>query len=197
MVGIMRFLVRLSNTRKYAPSDRKQLSSLAYAAVRALGADVGNLRVSSSAVELDLLLDSQVNVDKVVRALEEPIGPKLTIRQLDVQNVPMESAEAIKLGFALFNEERYWESHEALEEAWRRSTGAEKEILQGIILLAAALVHLQKGENDVALSVMKRGYAKLAGHSGEHFRVDISALKETVGRMLTGSPDFFKITTTS
>lgn len=190
-------MVRLSNRRKYAPSDRKQLSTVAYAAVRALGADVGNLRVSSAAVELDLLLDFQANVDKAVGALEERIGPKLTIRQLDVQNVPMESAEAIKLGFALFNEERYWESHEALEEAWRRSTGAEKEILQGIILLAAALVHLQKSEHDVALSVMKRGYEKLAGHSGEHFRVDISALKETVGRMLTGSPDFFKITTTS
>jgi len=190
-------LVRLSNKGKYAPSDRKQLSTLAYAAVRALGADVGNLRVSSSAVELDLLLKSQANVDKAVGALEERIGPKLTIRQLDVQDVPMESAEAIKLGFALFNEERYWESHEALEEAWRRSAGAEKEILQGIILLAAALVHLQKGEDDVTLSVMKRGYEKLAGHSGEHFRVDISALKETIGRMLTGSPNFFKITTTS
>ena len=172
------------------------MSSLAYGAVRPLGADVGNLRVSSSAVELDLLLDSQADVGKAVRALEEQIGPKLTIRQLDVHVVPMENAEATKLGIALFNEERYWESHEALEEAWRRSTGAEKEILQGIILLAAALVHLQKDEHDVALSVMKRGYEKLARHSGEHFQVDISAIKETVARMLSGHPAFFKIKST-
>ncbi len=197
MVEMMRFLVRLSNGRKYTPLDRKRLTSLAYRGVRALGADVGNLHVSSSAVELDLLLDSQTNLDKAVRALEDEIGPSLTIRQLDLQNVPIESAAAVKLGLALFNEERYWESHEALEAAWRQSTGAEKEILQGIILLAAALVHLQKNEHDIALSVMKRGYEKLAEHRGEHFRVDISALKETVARMLSSRPEFFKITTSS
>jgi tetratricopeptide (TPR) repeat protein len=159
-----------------------------------LGADVGNLRISSSAVELDLLLSSQANLDEAVRALEKQLGPKLTVRQLDVQSVPLENPEAIKLGFALFNEERYWESHEALEEAWRRTSGDEKEILQGIILLAAAFVHLQKGERDVALSVMKRGYEKLAGHNGRHFQIDLSALKETVRRMLAEGPDFFKIT---
>lgn len=194
----MRYLVRLSNRRKYAPSDRKRLSYLAYNRVRTLGADVGNLRVSSSAVELDLLLNSQVDIDMAVRALEEQIGPKLTVRQLDLRNVPMESAAAVRLGIALFNEERYWESHEALEEAWRLSTGAEKEILQGVILLAAALVHLQKDERDIALSVMRRGYERLARHSGEHFQLDISAVNEIVARMLRASRlDFFKIATTS
>jgi hypothetical protein len=194
----MRYLVRLTNERKYASSDRKRLSSLAYRAVQALGADVGNLRVSSSAVELDLLLDSQVDMDMAVRVLEEQIGPKLAIRPLDLPNVPMESSAAIKLGIGLFNEERYWESHEALEEAWRPSTGAEREILQGVILLAAALVHLQKDEPEIALSVMKRGYEKLAGHSGEHYQIDISILKETVARMLSaGRLDFFKIATTN
>src|SRR5208337_4628596 len=173
----MRFLVRLSNEREYVPADRHRLTSLAYEAVRPLGGDIGNLRISSSAVELDLLIDSKANSDRAVQALEDEIGSLVTIRELDVETALMENAEAVKLGLALFNEERYWESHEALEAAWRRSSGSEKEILQGIILLAAALVHLQKDEHDITLSVMKRGYEKLAEHRGEHFRVDISALK--------------------
>ncbi len=190
----MRFLVRLSNGRKYLPADREQLTSVAYEAVRGLGGDVGNLRVSSSAVELDLLLDSKPALEKAVQALEVKIGPSVTVKQLDVENPPIGNNESIELGLALFNEERYWESHEALEQAWRRLTGPEKEILQGVILIAAALVHLQKNEHDITLSVMRRAYDKLNPYDGEHFGVDISILKSNVARMLSaGRSDFFKI----
>ncbi len=190
----MRFLVRLSNGRKYAPVDTRRLTSLAYKAAQVFGGDVGNLRVSSSAVELDLLIKSKTNLEKAIEALEDSIGPSLTLRQLDVESLPVENIEAIKLGLDLFNEERYWESHEALEFAWRRTLGPEKEILQAIILLAVALVHLQKNELDITLSVMKRAYSKLTVCVGEHFSVEIPALKENVARMLSaGHPDFFKI----
>ena len=190
----MRFLVRLSNERKYVPADRHRLTSLAYEAVRLLGGDIGNLRISSSAVELDLLIDSKANLDRAVQALEDKIGSLVTIRELDVETAIMENAEAVKLGLALFNEERYWESHEALEAAWRRSSGSEKEILQGIILLAAALVHLQKSEQDITLSVMNRAYEKLEKYDNEHFGINLSPLKEKVmGMISSGRPAFFKI----
>jgi predicted metal-dependent hydrolase len=190
----MRFLVRLSNERKYVPADRHPLTSLAYEAVRSLGGDIGNLRISSSAVELDLLIDSMANLDKAVQVLGDKVGSLLTIRELDVETAIMENSEAVKLGLALFNEERYWESHEALEAAWRRSSGSEKEILQGIILLAAALVHLQKSEQDITLSVMKRAYEKLEKYHNEHFGINLSALKEEVMAMISlGQPAFFKI----
>lgn len=157
---------------------------------------MGNLRVSKSAVELDLLLDSKTNLDKAVQLLEGKIGPSLTIRQLNLESLPIESLEAVKVGLDLFNEERYWESHEALELAWRKASGPEKEILQGIILLAAALLHLQKNEPDIALSVMKRAYGKLVGHHGEYFGIDLGPLNEKVSKVLSaGRPDFFKIET--
>lgn len=172
------------------------MTSQAYEAVRALGGDVGNLRVSKSAVELDLLLDSKTNLDKAVQLLEETLGLSLTIRQLDFETLRIGSPEAVRAGLDLFNEERYWESHEALEVAWRKAFGDEKEVLQGIILLAAALVHLQKNEPDIALSVMKRAYAKLAEHHGEYFGIDTGPLNEKVSRMLsTAHPVFFKIDT--
>ncbi len=192
----MRFLIRLANDGKYKPADRQTLTSEAYQAVRGFGGDVGNLRISSSAVELDLLLDSKSTLERAVQVLEEKIGSSVTIKHLDVETSPIGNDEAIHLGFALFNEERYWESHEALEQAWRRLSGPEKEILQGIILIAAALVHLQKNEVDVTLSVMRRAYDKLNPHDGEHFGLDISNLKRLVARMLSAAqPSFFKIET--
>jgi hypothetical protein len=94
----------------------------------------------------------------------------------------------------LFNEERFWESHEALESAWRRVSGADKEILQGIILLAAALVHLQKNEIAVTISVMGRAHRKLTPYHSEHFGINIDNLCDNVSRMISaGHPNFFKI----
>jgi predicted metal-dependent hydrolase len=109
---------------------------------------------------------------------------------------PIENTEAINLGIDLFNEERYWESHEALESAWKKSTGDEKEVLQGLILLAAALVHWQKNEELVALSVMKRAREKLVSHRKEYFGIDIADLAEKLDKMLAANkPEFFRLIT--
>jgi hypothetical protein len=192
----VRFLLRFRNDAKALPSDRKRLNVLAYQTVQSLGADVGNLRISSSAIELDLLLESDEGLQEATRLLEEKLGPFLTSRKLDVESSPMEKGEAIRQGIVLFDEERYWESHEALESAWLISSGAEKEVLQGLILLAAAFVHLQKGEEGVALSVMQRAYDKLAGHTGSYFELDVAALKAEIQRMLSArNPVFFRIAT--
>ena len=43
----------------------------------------------------------------------------------------------------------FGECHEALEGAWKQSIGDEKELIQGLILVAAALVHYQKDENAI------------------------------------------------
>ena len=193
----MRFLLRLSNKGKYTPADQKKLTTRAYETVRSLGADIGNLRVSSSAVEFDLLLDSKESLNEALKALEREIGPILTMRELDVETTAhVGSEDAISLGLKLFNEERYWESHEALEIAWRRFSESEKEVLQGIILVAAALVHLQKNDPEVALSVLQRAYGKLAASQRKQFGVDIAALKQKIASMLSsGHPTFFTIET--
>jgi hypothetical protein len=190
----MRFLVRLSNGTKLAPKDARELTLRSYEAVKEFGGDVGNLRVSSSAVELDLLLESKANLQAATQSLESKLGPLLTLRELDMPGSQMEAGEAIREGILLFNEERFWESHEALESAWRRASGADKEILQGIILLAAAFVHLQKNEIAVSLSVMGRVHSKLTGYHSEHFGINIDNLRDDVSRMiLAGHPDFLKI----
>ncbi len=190
----MRFLIRLANRSHVTPAETRQLSKLAYETVKTYGADVGNLRVSSSAVEFDLLINSDDKLQTALKALETRVGPILTLRKLDVVVPAIENAEAIKLGIGLFNEERYWESHEALESAWKKSTGDEKEVLQGLILLAAALVHWQKNEEIVALSVMRRAREKLVSHRAEYFGIDLADLIEKLDRMLAANrPEFFKL----
>jgi hypothetical protein len=190
----MRFLVRLLNDTKLTPQDARELTLRSYEAVKEFGGDVGNLRVSSAAIELDLLLASKANLKAATQSLENNLGSLLTLRELDLPVPQMEAGEVIREGIQLFNEERFWESHEALESAWRRASGADKEILQGIILLAAALVHLQKNEVAVTLNVMGRAHSKLTPYHSDHFGIDIDNLRGDVSRMISqGHPDFLKI----
>jgi hypothetical protein len=191
----MRFLTRFSNDR-HSPADVKVLSSFAYESVKSLGGDVGNVRVSSYAIELDLLIDSKSKLQDAVHALESNLGPLLTLRELDVPGLQLEVEEEIRRGIELFNSERYWESHEALEYAWRRAAGAEKEVLQGLILAAAALVHLQKNEKEVALGVMGRAYDKLRGRPADRTGIDVENLRDEISRMISArNPEFVKIKT--
>lgn len=189
----MRFLVRLKNDRSFSPKDSKRLTLEIYEAVKGLGVDVGNLRVSSWAVEFDLLADSKRSVDRAVSVLLNQVGGLLTLRELDKPSRQQNSEEAISVGISLFNEERYWESHESFESAWLTVVGSVREVLQAIILLAAALVHLQKDEFDIALSITRRADAKLP-NCGVLFQIDLEQLKVMISRILVeGRPIFFKL----
>jgi len=163
------------------------LSLGAFDVVKQFGGDVGNLRVSSYAIELDVLLESKSNLQDTVQGLEASLGRLLTLRELDTPVTQLDVNEEIRNGVELFNSERYWESHEALEYAWRKASGSEKEVLQGVILVAAALVHLQKDEREVALSVMQRALEKLSGKESVYFEMDIEDLRNELSRMLSAS----------
>src|SRR5208282_4417943 len=190
----MRYLIRLKNGIGAVPRDTRSLSRLAYESVKGLGEDIGNLRINPSAVELDLLLNSPENLNPAIEILESKIGPSLTIRQLDTDMPKMEKGAALRLGIDLFNQERYWESHEALESVWLTAIGREKELLQGLILAAAAFVHLQKGEDDVALSILSRASEKFRNDNGSYSGIDISKLEKIISSMLSScKPAVFKI----
>ena len=194
VVEQMRYLLRLRNCNGAVPRDSASLSKLAYDSVKDLDEDVGNLRISSLAVELDLLLISNANLAAAVERLEGKIGPLLTIRQLDVYAPKMDKQAAVRAGIDLFNEERYWESHEALESVWLTAVGREKELLQGLILTAAALVHMQKDEDTVAVSILSRAVEKISINRGAYFGIEIGRLEETIRAMIASrKPVVFKI----
>jgi uncharacterized protein len=52
---------------------------------------------------------------------------------------------ALARGVELFNAHRFWDAHEAWEELWLKSEGDQKQFLQGLIQLAAAYHHVQRG----------------------------------------------------
>ena len=44
-------------------------------------------------------------------------------------------------GLKLFNEKKFFEAHEELEDAWRQETGEIRDLFQGILQVAVAFLH--------------------------------------------------------
>jgi hypothetical protein len=81
-----------------------------------------------------------------------------------------------------FNSERYWECHETLESVWRPAKGDEKSLVQGIILVCAALVHEQRREPSVALGIYRHALPPISWQERRYYSIDIPSLRGNVER---------------
>ncbi len=75
------------------------------------------------------------------------------------------TADPLRRGLALFNDGRFFEAHEALEDAWRAtpSQSDRRRHLQGLVQLAVAFHHASRQNYAGARSVLSRGLRNLRG----------------------------------
>ncbi len=72
------------------------------------------------------------------------------------------TARALEAGRALLGAGRHFEAHEAWEDAWREEQGAARQLLQGLIQVAAGLHHAGTGNRAGALKLLASGLELLA-----------------------------------
>jgi len=77
-------------------------------------------------------------------------------------------------GIELFNNEEYFESHEAWEDIWVTTTGRVRTFYQGLIQAAVALCHYERGNLRGALRLYKAAIEKLEGFQPEFMSLNVS-----------------------
>ncbi len=82
-----------------------------------------------------------------------------------------------------FNDGFYFESHETLEDLWMVTPWPERQFFQGIIQLAAALVHFARREHPGILKLLDASAEKLRDFTPEQFGVQTSPLVMDIERM--------------
>ena len=176
----LRWLVRFLASE--TPKDSLLASVRALA--RSVGAEARNPKwTSHGALELDLFCPTDADFETFLAAVGPIAGTEFVT---DLNRAPeyLPDNEILEKARGLFNAERYWECHEALESLWRQKRGEEKRVLQGIILVCAAYVHHQKGEEDVALSVLGRGAKLLESPLQKYGVFDLAFIRMEVRRAL-------------
>lgn len=171
-------MVHLHNERY----DRHDATSILQQA-RSLTSDditVRDVRVSKMHIEMDITIPDGALNDTIVAV--RPIGDMLDAHRIINEQVIKE--EAIQDGITYFNAERFWESHEAFEAAWKECFDREKDLVQGIILAAAGFVHYQKSQDVICLSIFNRALQKLSPCTGVYHSMDVERLKAKLHDMV-------------
>lgn len=83
-------------------------------------------------------------------------------------------------GLKLFNEGRYFEAHEALEDAWKEERGAIRNLYRGILQVAVVYLHVTRRNYSGALKVHERSKRWLKDWPNECRGIDVDRLRKDV-----------------
>jgi predicted metal-dependent hydrolase len=139
-------------------------------------ASVRVARVASNFLEFDVEVDKE-NLAILVEKLT-PLGTLDNARHIAEEIIEKETG--IKDGVFYFNNERFWECHEAFEGVWKECYGREKEIVQGIILLAVAFAHAQKNDYLIGLGMLGRALEKLGNSPSMYHDIDVDRIRKKI-----------------
>ena len=177
-----RYLLRVANKDGYSPRDVERVASTIR---KILGSreSASHFRVATHALEFNMFARDEEELDDRQRRLTQNLLKIINVKLLDTPPKAVDKEEALAEGVRLFNEERFWECHEVLEQAWHVSNGVERDAIQSIILTAAAFVHYQKGEEEICLSILKRARVKMA-LAKTYETIDFDGLEKSIDGIL-------------
>jgi hypothetical protein len=110
----------------------------------------------------------------------DPALPRGRTAPLD----PKEQHELFHRGVALFNGVRYWHAHEAWETLWRAAPDEERDFYQGLIMVAAGLLHLQRRNLRGARNKLSDGVARLRPYMPTHRGIFVDEVVVRAERIL-------------
>lgn len=183
-----RYLVYLDNKNNYLPSHFDGvLRSLRSLLQNYNLAEVRDIRISSYFIELDVITGHTFTLSAHDHDFFGPlstIGSLISLEELNEQSDFLSHEDAVMYSIFLFNMERYWKSHEVLESVWKDSKGQTKSLLNGIILVDAAYVHFQKGENDIFFSILNRSLEKFKDYSEYFYDINMRFLLKDINKII-------------
>lgn len=108
----------------------------------------------------------------------------------------LERRHILLAGIEQFNDGYFFESHETWEELWLPCPWPTRNFLQGVIQIAAGLVHFVRGQYPGTVSLMSAGLAKIEDFREGCLGVDVAALiddtRRAIGEIEALGPERFR-----
>ena len=89
-----------------------------------------------------------------------------------------------EIGMKLFNSCQWYKSHDVFEEIWHETGGPERQLIQGILQVAVAQVHLENSNSNGATILYGEALCRLKRFHLANFGLDIEGLSNCVSRRL-------------
>jgi predicted metal-dependent hydrolase len=83
-------------------------------------------------------------------------------------------------GLALIRRGAFFEAHEELEDEWRAAPAAERDFLQGLVHVAVAWLHAERGNRNGCERQLSKAERRLASYRPRHRGVDVDTVLSDV-----------------
>jgi hypothetical protein len=85
--------------------------------------------------------------------------------------------DALDTAIQLWDDERYFEAHECLEDVWHHAAAEDRDFWQGVVQVAVTCCHDQRGNHKGARVMAAKALDRLAGYPSQHRGIDVSVLR--------------------
>ena len=89
-----------------------------------------------------------------------------------------------EIGMKLFNSSQWYKSHDIFEEIWHETGGTERQLLQGILQVAVAQVHLENSNINGAMILYGEALGRLKRFQLADLGLDIIGLCKCITKRL-------------
>src|SRR3984893_7005445 len=126
--------------------------------------------------------------ERISQFVREFVGEDVDPTKIDIPNHPFYRAY-----FQCWNEQRYYEAHDVLEQLWLHSNTDDDDFFKGLIQAAGAFVHLQKNFEhpshakhsrrlQPAVRLFRLAEKNLSIFAPPHHRFEVAALLDLLRR---------------
>ena len=92
--------------------------------------------------------------------------------------------ESLKDAINLFNNQKWYEAHDAFEDIWNDLVGDERQIIQGILQVSVSQFHLNKGNLNGAMILLGEGLGRIRNRVSEDLEIDLVLLCSSLESLL-------------
>jgi predicted metal-dependent hydrolase len=91
---------------------------------------------------------------------------------------------SLERGLELIRAGDYFDAHEELEDEWREAPGGERDFLQGLVHVAVAWLHAERGNRPGCERQLEKALRRLDAYGPTHRGVDLDVVRADVERAL-------------
>ena len=84
----------------------------------------------------------------------------------------------------LFNNQKWYEAHDAFEDIWNTLDGDERQIIQGILQVSVSQFHLSKGNLNGATILLGEGLGRIKNRTNINLGIDLQTFCKCLEELL-------------
>jgi len=92
--------------------------------------------------------------------------------------------DSLYFALTLFNDQKWYEAHDAFEDIWNTVDGDQRQVIQGILQVSVSQFHLSKGNLNGATILLGEGLGRIKTRTNINLGIDLESFCECLEDLL-------------